>query len=114
MESNSNWKDLAKEEIIRAERARHEGNEGKARVCARRAVGHILGEFLLRCDLPGFPNSAYGRIQLVASLPDIPAHVREMGQLFLVRITNDHRLPVDTDLIDLTRSLAKTLLDEKI
>ena len=35
------------QEINRAEKARQDGNEGMARVCARRAAGIVVGEYLL-------------------------------------------------------------------
>ena len=42
------WEAFYKAEMQNAEAARRSGNEGKARVCARRAAGAVIGEYLIQ------------------------------------------------------------------
>ena len=41
----------ANQELEMARSSRCSGNEGRARVCARRAAGHVVGEYLTRNDI---------------------------------------------------------------
>jgi len=44
----NDWKDKLEIEFERAETARSSGNEGQARVCARRAAGIAIREYYAR------------------------------------------------------------------
>ena len=106
------WKHKFKAEIKQAEEARVAGNEGMARVCARRAAGHVLTEYYTRRELPFLGPSAYDHLNTLKDLPDVPEQVREVARHFLVRITPEHILPVEADLIAEARWLADILLAE--
>jgi quercetin dioxygenase-like cupin family protein len=106
------WKTRFAAEIKQAESARAAGNEGMARVCARRAAGVALAEYFTRRNLPFNGPSAYDHLRTLASLPDVPERVRAVADHFLVRITPEHTLPVEADLIAEARWLAEILLDQ--
>lgn len=110
-QKNTNWADRIRSELSKAEQARIEGNEGMARVCARRAAGIAAGEYLRRRNLLSHPLSAYELLKYLQSLPDISPNIREVAGHFLLRITQDHTLPVEADLIAEARWLARELLD---
>jgi hypothetical protein len=111
---SSYWREKAQAELLQAETARQARNEGKARVCARRAAGHIAGEYLARQGIPPRSASAIVRLQRLATLPGIDPQVRATAEHFLVRITPDHKLPMEADLISEARWLAMHLLGEPI
>lgn len=104
------WKLKFEAELRQAEAAREAGNEGMARVCARRAAGHALSEYYTRRELPFYGPSAYDHLRSLEELPDVPEPVREVARHFTVRITPEHTLPVEADLIAEARWLADTLL----
>lgn len=108
------WKDNARKEIARAEAARGKGNEGMARVCARRAAGHIIREFLKRRDFAAGTTNAFSLIQIVQSSPELSPEIKEVASHFLLRITPEHALPVEADLIEEARWLARELLGEEV
>ncbi|OGO63417.1 MAG: hypothetical protein A2Z45_04245 [Chloroflexi bacterium RBG_19FT_COMBO_55_16] len=108
------WKVQVKTELDLARAAREAGNEGKARVCARRAAGYVIGEYLRQRELPSVRSSAYARLQYLRSLPNISPQVRNVTDHFLVRITPDHTLPVEVDLLSEVRWLAYELLADII
>ena len=93
------WKVEYKQEIERAILARADGNEGMARVCARRAVGIIIGEYLNRLGYAGMCNSAYDRLSLFNNLPNVEEKYKEIAKHFLIKVNLDHNLPVKADLI---------------
>ena len=111
MSDTPTWKDRIHHELHQAETARAAGNEGKARVCARRAAGIIVGEFFQRRGgfHPGL--SAYDRLKFLRQQPEISKEIREVAGHFLIRITPEHELPVEADLIAEARWLQSELLD---
>lgn len=104
------WQKQYDKEIQQAEEARQAGNEGKARVCARRAAGHVIGEYLRRNGLAAPGSSAYTRLQYLRSLSEISPQAQEAAHHLLLRITPDHNLPVETDLIAKARWLREYLI----
>jgi hypothetical protein len=106
------WLDLFSDEIEMAESARTNGNEGKARVCARRAAGVVIEEYFTRRGIPYSLPNAYVLLQKFEALDGLSPRVKEVAGYFLLRITPDHELPVETDLIAEARWLANELLDK--
>lgn len=100
-------------EIRRAISARGDGNEGMARVCARRAAGLIIGEYLVRKGYTNLTRSIYDLISVYNSLPEKNANCTEILNHVVMKVNSDHGLPVEADLIDEVQWLAKTLLLEK-
>ena len=96
-------------EIDSAEAARGQGNEGKARVCARRAVGILIGEYFRRRGYTLTSISAYDRLRLLSQYNGTPVEIREIVDHFLIRVDEDQKLPINADLIEDARRL-KTLL----
>jgi len=114
MNNEYTWETRFEKEISRAEKAKAAGNEGLARVCARRAAGVVIGEFLDRTTRNSYaptPQSAYGRLKYLANTPNVSEKVREVAEHMLLRITEDHELPIDVDLVTEARWLAKVLLN---
>lgn len=99
-----------KAELDHAQRARAEGNEGKARVCARRAAGIAAGEYLRNNGFPDPGLNAYQRIKYLCEIPEISSEICQVAKHFLVRVTPDHNLPIDIDLIADANWLVKKLL----
>lgn len=105
------WRDQFNSELDHAEAARASGNEGMARVCARRAVGIVIGEYLRVKQISYSNTSAYDRIKYLISQESLSPQVRGVLEHFLLRIDIDHNLPVDVDLIGEARWLSETLLN---
>jgi hypothetical protein len=108
------WMTQVKAELNLAEAARKTGNEGKARVCARRAAGHIIGEYFHRREISPISPSAYARLQSLRALEDISPQVRDICDHFLMRITPNYTLPIEVDLIAEARWLVQELLGDFI
>jgi hypothetical protein len=112
--TNQDWRKLAHQELDMAEAARQSGNEGRARVCARRAAGHVIGEYLSRRNSPVTTESALERLRYLYSSPEIDLYQREIIEHFLIHTTPEHDLPIDADLIADVDLLAQLLLGEEL
>ena len=109
-ETNHQSRQVARE-LFLAEEARANGNEGRARVCARRAASLIIAEYLDRRGLPDPGVSVIDRLRFMESLPDVSAGVKQTIQHLLIHVTPEYSLPVDVDLIAEARWLERELLD---
>ena len=99
MISKTDWQAEYKQEIEHALMARSTKNEGMARVCARRAAGIVIGEYLIRQGFSGLKNSAYDRLTLFARLEEVDERCKEVAGHFLLKVGQDHRLGENIDLI---------------
>ena len=107
------WEIHFQAEIDQAEKSRSEGNEGMARVCARRAVGIVLGEYFRRNQIPMDSPSAYDRLRFMEKLPGISGDLLTKIQYFLVRVSPDYSLPVEADLIAEAQQIKRILLEKE-
>ncbi len=103
--------DQFNQEIDNALSARLAGNEGKARVCARRAAGLAAAEYLKLRGIPLSGPSAYDHLQLLHRLPDKPKASQEIIERLLMRVRTDFTLPIEADLIEDARQLKRILIE---
>lgn len=104
------WIDKYQSEIARAKVARQAGNEGMARVCARRAAGIVISEYLRRIGKNLDTGSAYDLIRYLKDQDEISSEVTEICNRLTLRVTPDYQLPVEADLISDVERLNKVLL----
>ena len=93
-----------------AEAARGRGNEGQARVCARRAAGLAVREYFQGRGVAVRTSSAYDLLKALLELPDLPARARRPAEYLTLRVTEEFKLPVDVDLVQAARDLVQELL----
>ena len=106
------WPSNITHEFERAEKARSDGNEGQARVCARRAAGIAIREYLKRGGRSVRDPSAYELLKLIADLPETSPDARRAAIYLTLRVTEEFQLPVDVDLIEEARRLCGALLPD--
>ncbi len=92
-------------ELENAERARQAGNEGRARVCARRAAGMAARTFLTRHRVRMRNKSAYAALQALLEFPGLSPDLQMAAQHLTTRLTEAFTLPVEADLIADARKL---------
>ncbi len=113
MQPGQEWERQFHSEISQAELARSKGNEGKARVCARRAAGIVLGEYFRRNHIAMESPSALDRLRFSQVLPELPGEALEIIEHFLMRVNSEYRLPMAVDLLAEARQLKQLLLDNR-
>jgi len=88
-----------KEELLLAKQSRLEGNEGRARVCARRAAGAAVKEYLEREGITDKQENAIQSLIILEQLEKLPTRVQKAVSLLVQRVNLDHNLPPEVDLI---------------
>ncbi len=93
------WLEYFNSELDSAKKARLNGNEGRARVCARRAAGAAAGEYLKRLGIQIQNQNAYHNIKLLEDNSGISFEMREILNHFVIRVDINYQLPNTVDLI---------------
>ena len=95
-------------ELERGRRARADGFEGRARVCARRAAGVAVREFF-RLSGTNVIGSAHELLKQVEEQAGISPRAKQSAALLLTRVDEDFRLADGVDLLQEARALANDL-----
>jgi hypothetical protein len=109
-----------KKELLTAERSRISGNEGRARVCARRAAGWAIQEHLRRQGEPFDSTNALDSIKFFATRDGLPEEISAVLRHLTIKLEKDSMneeayYPIQgVDLVQEAHWLAENLLDEKI
>ena len=106
----TDWQTKLQAEFDRAEQARAKGNEGQARVCARRAAGIAIREYLTRQGTPPSSASAVDLLNLLKDDPLLSSDLKLIIDHLTLRVTEEFKLPVDVDLVAEARKLCDELL----
>ena len=108
----SDWKQDLTVEFERAAQARIQKNEGQMRVCARRAAGIAIREYLTRQGQRPPSLSAYDLLNLLKQDSNLSPTLQSVLDHLTVRVTEEFKLPVEADLVADARVLCQTLLPD--
>jgi len=108
--AGTTWSAEIEHELSLARDARRRGNEGRARVCARRAAGFAARIYLQRCAVAVRGSSVLDLLDRLATAPGIDDEIRRRTLLFAVRVDTDFKLPEGVDLIHEAELLCTQLL----
>ncbi len=89
-----------------------EKNEGKARVCARRAAGIAARAYLTRKGMQVSNMSAYDLLNLLRENLELPPDKHLIVERLTTRVDEAFGLPFDADLVAEARILCDWLMDE--
>jgi hypothetical protein len=104
--------DQIQAEFERAEQARARGNEGQARVCARRAAGIAARAYLIQRGKSIRTPNAYDALNLLAGDSSLSAELRQIAGHLTLRVDEEFKLPPNMDLILEARKLCEELLKQ--
>jgi HEPN domain-containing protein len=104
------WQSQLEAEFEKAEHARARENEGQARVCARRAAGVAIREYLSRRGIRPPSTSAYDLLNLIQEDPALSPDLRRIADHLTTRVTEEFKLPLDVDLVAEARHFCDELL----
>jgi len=107
-----NWKNKFEQELILAATARERGNEGQARVCARRAAGVVAREYFERQGRSMHSPSAIDLLNDLLKVDGLSEQARNAAENLTLRVTEEFKLPEGIDLLRDVRVLAANLLSE--
>ena len=87
------------QELDNARTFRKQGNEGKARVCARRAVGFAIHRHLVDSGKPSTNANAMHAMDALLLTPNLPTEIATAIGALLQRVTPAGELQGGPDLI---------------
>jgi hypothetical protein len=87
------------QELLLAKQSRREGNEGRARVCARRAAGAAVQLYLDEKGLLDKQENAIQALETLRQMKGLPVQVMQAVDWLLKRVNIDYNLPPEVDLI---------------
>lgn len=87
-------------ELEAAVRFRKEGNEGRARVCARRAAGWAVGWYVEKYQLAETHSNALEHLRWLANYPHADSRLNEAARRLVTKLKPDGSLPFEYDLLD--------------
>ena len=90
---------LIEQELTAAEAARQNSNDGKARVCARRAVARATEAWLARLSIPRWRGDAMAHLREIQQDASFPLPIRQAAERLSTPVTNQHAAPFTTDPI---------------
>jgi hypothetical protein len=91
-------------ELEKGLQARLAGNEGRARVCARRAAGIAARDFLARKDVQ-VKGNAYEVLKTLEAFPGLSSDLQSAASHLTMRVSEEFTLPAGIDLILEARKL---------
>lgn len=106
----ADWKTKLENEFQMAANARAQDNEGRARVCARRAAGIVIREYFTRRSIQTLSPSAYDLLNSLLEMDGLPADLRQSVGYLTLRVDEEHNLPMGVDLIREAQTLCERLL----
>lgn len=106
----ANPADEIRREIEMALKAREKGNEGQARVCARRAAGIAIRDYLTRKGIRPPSRSAHDLLNLIKEQAPLPSDLRLAADHLTLRVTEEFKLPIEADLIAESKLLCEWLM----
>jgi len=93
------WQDSIEQELTKAFEGRQCGNDGLARVCARRAVALAAQHWAEQRHLPSWQGDAIHQLRQIQNETGFPLPVREAAQRLLTKVTEQAQLPMTTNPI---------------
>ena len=88
---------LIEQELAAAQAAQQDGNHGKARVCARRAVARATEVWLARRPLPRWRGDAMAHLRQIQQDASFPLPIRQAAERLSTSVTRQHAAPITTD-----------------
>jgi hypothetical protein len=93
------WQERITQELAKATEGLHDGNEGLARDCARRAVAIATQQWNEHRHLPDWQGDAMHQLRKIQAQTTFPLPIREAAQRLLTKVTEQAHLPMTTDPI---------------
>ena len=88
---------LIEQELAAAQAAQQNSNDGKARVCARRAVARAAEAWGVRHPSTGWHGDAMSHLRQIQQDTSSPLPVRQAAERLSTTITRRHTAPFTTD-----------------
>ncbi len=103
------WPEQIAQELAKASKGLEEGNDGLARVCARRTVG-LAGQHRVEQQiLPAWQGDVMQQLRQIQAETSFPLSVREAAQRLRTKVTEQTTSPMTIDPITDARIILEYL-----
>ena len=113
MPEQKSFRDQITSELARAAESRKQGNEGRARVCARRAVGIAIVSYYASRNLILQESDFMFAVKKFRDDISIPLHIRQMAARLSERITSDFQYASPTDPLTDAQLIIDYVMEER-
>ena len=103
--------EMVEEELRQASYWRTKGNEGRSRVCARRAAGWAVGNYRRRSSHVNVDDDAYKHLIWLKDETNKDQQLREAADRLCTKVREDFELPHDEDPVEDARVIIEGLRD---
>jgi hypothetical protein len=103
-----------KQELEQAHTERERGNEGRARVCARRAAGWAIADYREREEGVRPPLNAILLLRWLHDQREMDEEMRRAAARLTIRVTEQHTLPHEEDPLQDAKNIIRHLMKELI
>lgn len=93
------WREKIDQEFAKATKGLKNGNDGLARVCARRAVALASQHWAEQHNLPAWQGDGMHQLRQIQGEITFPLSVREAAQRLLTKVTEQAHSPMTTNPI---------------
>lgn len=100
-----------KHELEQAHREREQGNEGRARVCARRAAGWAVAYHRQRTEGVRPPLNALHLLRWLHDQQELDEEMRKAAGRLIIRVTEQHTLPHAEDPLEDAEKIIRYLME---
>lgn len=90
---------LIEQELAAAEAAQHDGNDGKARVCARRAVARATEAWIAQSASTPWHGDAMAQLRHIQQDTSFPLPIRQAAERLSTSVSRQHATPFTSDPI---------------
>ena len=104
---------LIEQELAAAEAAQQDSNDGKARVCARRAVARATEAWLAQLSIPRWRGDAMAYLRQIQQDESFPLLIRQAAERLSTPVTRQHAVPFTTDPVADARLIITYLSSNK-
>lgn len=101
-------------EFAVAEEARHAGNQGMLRVCARRAAGAAVAWWYATRSAPPTKPDAMTQLKALSTDGAVPAEIRDAASRLTAKVTADFTAPGKADLLADSRMIVEYVVGGKV
>lgn len=103
--------ELIRHELSDAQRSRARGNEGRARVCARRAAGWAVGWYVETHSLAESHTNALQHLRWLVDQTEVDDELRRAADRLTTKVDQAGQLPFSADPIEDAKRIIKEILD---
>ena len=113
----ADWRERVQKELEQGEIARQQGNQGRARVCARRAASWAAKEFLARKGIEFDRASGYAYLAYLRGSDLVGDDIKTVAEHMTMSLAKDSPeeesyWPLEADLLEEARWLFEKLLGQ--